>query len=272
MLRPPYNKYNRLFVYNLDLSEIPSIDDPDLIAVWVEEKTVFLFFHKDKKDLIRDLCRSTNSFIIYQADLAYNEWEAGIPITTFTVQGVTVSPVWESGPADIRIDPSVIFGSGFHPTTKLCMKSLIKLMRDTGTKPEKVLDLGTGTGLLAIVAAFCGAKNVIAMDNNTFACELAEANVQRNVFQNNVDVQCVDLMKNCPDTSKDIVMANLYKGLLLNLFDQDAFWQARYYILSGFTPEMEPDLLAAIPAKEFTFLERNSEEIWRSWVLERKSG
>ncbi|MDA8163707.1 MAG: 50S ribosomal protein L11 methyltransferase [Desulfobacteraceae bacterium] len=268
MLKPPYTQYDRLFVYNLSLSELPPLTDPDLIGAWVEDGEAVLFFHKAKKGLVEELCRRTGGSLIYEADLDYRDWEAGHAISAFTVAGFTVAPAWEEGPADIRLDPSVVFGSGFHPTTRLCLEALLGLLAAPPFPIRTMLDLGSGTGLLAIAAARRGVEAVTAIDHNTLACELAAANAARNGVAGRVRVRRLDLRQECPDTRVDLVVANLYRTLLEGLFQNPEFWHARRHIISGFVPAMEADLLAALPARGLKFLARGRKELWCLWEIE----
>lgn len=274
MLCPPYNRYNRLHVYYLDRCDLPAIHDPDLIGIWIEEETAILFFHKAKETFIAQLCRSTGAAIVYQAELGYADWEAGVEITSFTTKSLCVRPVWEpaldigAGMNEIILDPSVIFGSGFHATTRLCLETLELVLLESGMTINSVLDLGTGTGLLAIAAAKLGVKRVVALDNNPLAIEVARNNVTLNGCENVVDVQPCDLMGPLPDMAFDLVITNLYKGLLIRLFTDSGFWHDGLYLVSGFTPGMEPDLLAALPADRIKMLHRGNSGQWRLWLLQ----
>lgn len=267
MLHPPYTRYEHLFVYHLDLPTVPQINDPDLIGAWLEDESAVLFFHKEKDALVRELCKAKGCSIIYQADLSYEDWEAGQKISTFTAGELTISPVWENSPADIKLDPSVIFGSGFHPSTRLCLDTVLKYTATPEISIDSVLDLGCGTGLLAIAAAKQGAGHIIAYDHNPLACEVARQNVVRNDVQNQVSVQQADLRTTSINTKVDLVIANLYRELLKNLLETPSFWQASFYILAGFIPGMEEDLLGALPQKKIRFLERQRREKWCLWVL-----
>ncbi len=80
-----------------------------------------------------------------------------------------------------------------------------------------------------------------------------------------------DLRGALPDTNVDLVVANLYKGLLLGFFENPDFWNARYYIISGFIPSMEEELLAALPMHHLKLLERRKSETWRLWLLANSS-
>jgi len=268
MLKPPYTKYDRLYVYHLDRgAKLPTISDPDLIGTWLEDDSPILFFHKPKDELVADLCSQHGCTVSYQADLDYTDWEAGHLIEPFTVGGISVSPLWCGKDSDIRLDPSVIFGSGFHPSTRLCLETMIKYCRTPELEMDSMLDLGTGTGLLAIAAARLGLGHVTAVDNNPLACEVASRNINLNCVNNVVGVTTTDLRKKLPDTHVDLVVANLYHKLLADLFENPSFWQAKLYIVSGFVSSMEAELLAALPARKVRMLERCSSDRWCLWVL-----
>ncbi|MBU4262840.1 MAG: 50S ribosomal protein L11 methyltransferase [Proteobacteria bacterium] len=268
MLRPPYQSYDRLYVYHLDKAEISTIDDPDLIGIWIEDETAVLFFHRAKDSLVAELCSRHECKVVYQADLDYCDWEAGQFISSFTVGGITVSPVWEKGPADIRLDPSVIFGSGFHPTTRACLETVITYLQSPEAAIKTMLDLGTGTGLLSIAAARFGAEKITAVDNNPLACEVARANCRLNGVDDRIEVTERDLRKDKPQTNGyNLVVANLYRGLLEQLIQTPSFWEGDIYILSGFIQSMEADLLAELPARQIRFLDRKQNDRWCIWVL-----
>lgn len=268
MLKPPYTQYSRIYTYHLENCTISSITDPDLIGMWEEDGKTIVVFHQPKDRLIKDLCRKHGCRLFYQADLDYDDWEMGRMILPFTVGPLTIAPIWDHGEADIRIDPSVIFGSGFHPSTRLCLESLAALR---GELPEKfsALDLGCGTGLLSIAAARLGAGLVTAVDHNSLACAVARQNAAHNRVEEIVRVEQVDLKTVLPAAGVDLIMANLHHELLAMLFRRQDFWQANLYILSGFMPGTEADLLASLPASPPQFLNRGRLEKWCVWVLTR---
>lgn len=277
MLKPPHQRYDHLWVYNFNTTDIGPIDDPDHIGTWIEDDTAILFFHHDKKELIESIRREKKAEIIYQADLDYRDWEAGLDVTSFTVGPLRVCPVWEKREIpgqqeliDILLDPSVIFGSGFHPSTLLCLRSLVKLYREMNVQLDSVIDFGTGTGILAISSALLGAKKTIGYDYNPLACSVAKKNIGLNNCQKMVSIEQIDLLKRLPSMQSDLVICNLYKGLLLHLFNNPEFWNASYYLVSGFIPGMEEDLLSALPMDDLKLVERCSEGPWRLWLLEHK--
>ncbi len=274
MLKQPYTRYDQLYVYNFDRIDLGIIDDPDLIGTWIEDDTAILFFHKEKKELVEAICRRSGAEIIYDANLDYQDWEAGLDITTFSVPPLVVAPLWEVDQLNdneeeitIQLDPSVIFGSGFHPTTRLCLQTISDMLCSNPRQINTMVDFGTGTGLLSLGAAKLGVDTIRSYDNNPFACSVAEKNVGLNNCDTQVTIMEADLRGVLPDTSVDLVVANLYKGLLLSFFENPDFWNARYYIISGFIPSMEEELLAALPMDKLKLLERRKSDTWRLWVL-----
>lgn len=266
MLRPPHTHYFRIYSYHLDGTGFSPVDDPDLIGIWEEDGKTILLFHSNRDELVAGLCREHACHLFYQADLDYNDWEMGREIAPFTVGPLSVAPVWDERPATIKLDPSVVFGNGFHPSTRLCLETLVD--NRAGLAPGfTALDLGCGTGLLAIGAAKLGAKSVTAVDHNPLACAVSKQNTVYNDAARIVRVKQLDLRQELPATDVDILMANLHYELLARLFQEPAFWQARLYILSGFMPGAEETLLASLPPSPPPFLKRCTKDKWCLWML-----
>jgi len=271
MLRPPHNRYERIFVYHLDHPGLPLIDDPELIGSWREGETTVIFFHRAKDELVDGICKRNGCSVVYAADMDYRDWENGSEISPFSVGPLRIAPAWDGAEADIVLDPSVIFGNGFHPTTRLCLESLVELSEERRVF-ESALDLGCGTGILAITAARLGIKNILAVDENNLAVQVARANINRNRVEKEVQVVQQDLGKDCPPTrSVDLVMANLFHDLLAGLFGNPGFWQARDYIISGFFAAREEELAALLPEAGITMRDRTVREKWGRWVLTQQS-
>jgi ribosomal protein L11 methyltransferase len=148
---------------------------------------------------------------------------------TFSVgQTLLVRPIWESGqpcPVDkkvILINPGMAFGTGLHPTTRLCLVRLEKYIQPG----MSVLDLGTGSAILAIAAAKLGAASVLAMDIDPVATEEAKENVMANIVATSVEVRKGTLntrtCRNLRD-SFDLVVANITAKVIAGLAEHFAF-------------------------------------------------
>jgi len=98
-----------------------------------------------------------------------------------------IHPGWiqpgENESHPVRIDPSLAFGTGLHPTTQLCLKAMDGLM-----PAESFLDVGTGSGILALAAARCGVSRVVALDNDPEACRVARENLDKNGMRGKVQI------------------------------------------------------------------------------------
>jgi len=140
-------------------------------------------------------------------------------LTAIEVGRVIVAPPWDlpviaagtvAPPIVIEIEPSMGFGTGHHQSTRLCLRALQAIDLNGRT----VLDLGTGSGVLAIAAARLGAHTATAIDDDPDAVEAAEQNVRRNDVWAIVGVARSDLTAPARPLSAEIVLANLTGTLL----------------------------------------------------------
>ncbi|MBS1771600.1 MAG: 50S ribosomal protein L11 methyltransferase [Bacteroidetes bacterium] len=110
---------------------------------------------------------------------------------------------------EIVITPKMSFGTGHHATTRLMMQ----LMRDLDLKDKTVLDFGTGTGVLAIMAEKLGAKNIVAIDNDEWSVENSIENAQRNNCHH-ISIH-LGSIENAEVKQFDIILANINRHILL---------------------------------------------------------
>ena len=125
----------------------------------------------------------------------------------YACEHLVIKPTWEpftpkDGDRIIEIDPGMAFGSGTHETTGMC----ISLLEENIRGGESVIDVGTGSGILAIAAALFGAGRVLAVDIDPDAVRVASENVSHNHVEHIVTVQERDLLKNAADTCSVCVM------------------------------------------------------------------
>ncbi len=133
---------------------------------------------------------------------------------------IVVKPTWEQyvpqvDEVVIEIDPGRVFGVGSHPSTRLILEKLEELAGQGLLDSASVLDVGTGSGILAICAAKLGAKNVIAVDNDPDAVEIARANASLNHVHDRIYVSTTPVWN--VEGPFDIVLANIDRDTLLVL-------------------------------------------------------
>ena len=132
---------------------------------------------------------------------------------------LVIKPTWEgySAASDekiIEMDPGMAFGTGHHASTRLCVQFIDQLLQGQ-CPPRTILDVGTGTGILAMAAVLLGASSALAIDNDPEAVQVAAENIQRNNLANTIEVSGSDL-KDVMGRF-DLVIANIIHDTLLLL-------------------------------------------------------
>ena len=130
----------------------------------------------------------------------------------------------------IRLDPGVVFGNCLHPTTRDCLKAL--LLAGKHRRFERVVDFGTGTGILALASAFLGAGSVLAVDLNPLCVKTAKANVARNELGGVIQV-VEGPVQEFVDEPADLVAANIHHAVIKELLEKRKFGEGERLILSG---------------------------------------
>jgi ribosomal protein L11 methyltransferase len=169
------------------------------------------------------------------------EWKKGF--TEFPlVNDIWVVPTWRPVPPEakkaIRIDPGMAFGTGTHETTRLASDALSVLF-SSKMKPKSVIDVGTGTGILAILASHLGALSVVGTEIDELARQVAVENVESNQVTN---VEIVSYQIEDESKRFDLVMANIIDGVLIELQDslKACLNDRGHLILTGILEEREP--------------------------------
>ena len=183
-------------------------------------------------------------------------------------QRIVIRPPWQEYKPEpdeivVVLDPGMAFGTGLHPTTRMCLQAL-----EEHLKPgARVLDLGTGSGILAIAAAKLGASSVLALDNDPVAVRTAQANVKSNEVQSIVNVEFGSLNK---ATGKfDLVLVNILARVIIELVNQglvDRIEPSGLMILAGFIEEQEAEVAAALREHGVAIVERRQEKDWVALV------
>lgn len=181
---------------------------------------------------------------------------------------VVVVPAWKRyrprpGQVALRLDPGMAFGTGIHPTTQLCLRTLERLLQPGA----RVLDLGTGSGILAIAAAKLGCGPILAVDRDPIAIDAARANIRRNRLGARIVVREGTLGPGMGPY--DLILANLLAPVLRELAGMlaQALAPGGVLIASGVLSEQAGEITAALEAAGLRFVEQVGEGDWIALVL-----
>ncbi|CAM4310232.1 50S ribosomal protein L11 methyltransferase [Paenibacillus alkaliterrae] len=198
---------------------------------------------------------------------------------------LTIKPTWEKYEAApneriIELDPGMAFGTGTHPTTALCLQTLESVIRGG----EEVIDVGTGSGILAIGACRLGAKSVLALDLDPIAVSSATENVKLNELSGEVEVRLSDLLGVLKEDTTgeidkalavtlpvDLVVANILAEIIL-LFVGDVYAALKpngIYIASGVYKNKETDVEEGLVRSGFEIVEKRRDEEWIAFVARK---
>src|ERR1700730_2835509 len=162
------------------------------------------------------------------------------------------------GNRKLVIPAGAAFGTGTHATTAMSLRLLERVSRKL--KPGwSMVDLGTGSGILALAAKLLGAKRAIGLDIDPIAISTAKENGRRNKVAN-VDFRLGDARRWKPSRKIDIITANLFSELLIEILPKSK--RARCLILSGILREQERDLVRALKRNKINVLEVRRRGKW----------
>jgi ribosomal protein L11 methyltransferase len=209
---------------------------------------------------------------IEQSEIPEEDWNLTWKRQTVPVDigdHITILPPWEQrkvGRKNILINPAMAFGTGHHGTTRSCIVLMEKYKEHV--QQDSFLDMGTGTGILALVARLLGFRRVVGIDTDPLAIEAAIENRRLNGLN---DVTIRECSIESLDSSYDFIAANLISGVLVSLAAQIAGHLKRdgIAILSGILKGQEREVMAAMSAANLKFVEKHHDEKWISLVFMR---
>ena len=249
---------------------IAALLDFSVAAVDEDARRVYFHTDRDRDAALAALLSQFPDLTFTAVDVADEDWAARSQASLRAIQvcGIIVAPPWDLPPEggshiSIIIQPSMGFGTGHHATTRLCLAALQELdLRGT-----RVIDVGTGSGVLAIAASRLGAADVTAIDDDPDAMQAAAENVQLNAGVS-VRLQTADLRAADPG-GFDVVIANLTGGLLVQAAARltELCASPGHLVLSGFMASEESDVLAAYSSLRVRA--RTQEDEWLCVTLGR---
>jgi ribosomal protein L11 methyltransferase len=262
---PPPEK---LYVYEIEgrVNPPPELTAQDFMGCWREGSCSYLFFSAPREQEVKSWLAAEpgRGRFLSVTDLNYADWEAGQALKPTRVAGFYLCPVWEEpapepGDVTLRLEPGLAFGSGYHPTTRLCLELLRQVFQ--ANTPARVLDLGTGTGVLALAALALGATQVVALEYNDLAVHTAARNVRHNHKEKDIFLIHGDA-RHFAHIPADLVLANIHLDLLLDLLDLANFFNKKWYIFSGILGTQAERFLAALDASPLDTLTVLDDNLW----------
>lgn len=186
-----------------------------------------------------------------------------------------IGPPWAppptaSGRKVITIEPGMAFGTGTHPTTRCCLEFLEEVTTSLRRKKVAALDIGTGSGILAIALAKLGVREVWALDNDPVALKAARINVRRNRVAGAVRLCSVSLDR--VERSFTIVVANLTAETIIDLRGalKKKVSPRGYLILSGILDSKAREVLRRLDPAPFGLVGRRTQKEWTTLLLRKK--
>lgn len=203
--------------------------------------------------------------LVHEADWA-NAWKTHFPVLRVG-QRIVIRPTWRRhrrlpGDVVLALDPGMAFGTGLHPTTRLCLASLESLADRGALEGARVADIGSGSGILSIAAGLLGAASVLAVDVDPIAVEASAANARRNRLG-----RVIRSREGSAPTGEgpfDLVLANLIASLLVALADGLVadLRPGGTLLASGIFANREAEVVAAFEARGLEIARRWAEGDW----------
>lgn len=264
----------RLYVYECRGPRFPQ-SEPDcegLLGIWPESQFHYFFYDREVSPAVGRWLAMQNGWTLentYQLD--YSQWQQVTAcdhrVGPFVISSVGQSAATGEKPQEIRIkmNPGVVFGSGLHPSTTGCLLAIADLIPRFSIK--SVVDLGTGTGILALACARLGVPKAWALDCNALAAKIAQQNVRTNGLEHRVRVIAAQELTVLRQHS-DLLLMNLEWPCLQRVLRGPDWLAYRWVVLSGFL-ESQWDQLSALMPASFVVLARQVLDDWLTVVISR---
>ena len=261
---PGHCPYKELYIYYLKgrITADGDLGGAGYIGNWEEDEDSFLFYHQPSDGAVQSLIANQPHLILVDKfRMGYEEWQGG-ELAPMHIGGLCIVPPWHAAAKtldskSLLLDPGVVFGTGTHPTTRDCLAAM-QMAFDSGPVAH-VLDLGTGTGLLALASVRLGARHCLAVDLNRLAVETALRNVQLNQMDERVLVLQGNA-KNFMDLPCDLMISNIHYDVMRHLIAAPGFRTRKQFILSGLLRSQAVDIERQ--------LHRGSGQILKKWSQE----
>ncbi|WP_293966637.1 50S ribosomal protein L11 methyltransferase [uncultured Eubacterium sp.] len=183
-----------------------------------------------------------------------------------------IRPVWiddydADGRAVLDIEPGLAFGSGSHPTTRLCLETLERYVKNG----DEVLDIGCGSGILSIATLLLGAKHALGVDIDSLAVKTAKENAKQNGFAKDRFTAVQGNLSDKVSGKFDIVVANIVADIIMEFNTEVGKFlkDDGVYITGGIIENREDEVLYSFNQNGFEVIERHENNGWLVFVLKK---
>ena len=263
--------------------------DEKLLENDTEETKIMAYFSEEETNLpekiavIREKIRNLTEFglsigsgTVELSNVNQEDWESAWkqyfkPV--HVTDRIVVKPEWEEyspqeGEIVIEIDPGMAFGTGTHETTSMCINQIEKNLK----AGDRVIDIGSGSGILSMAAVLLGAEKATGVDLDPVAVRVALENVELNNLQDKIDI----LHGNLTDVIRekaDIVVANIMADIILILLEdvREFIKDDGLFISSGIIQEKRAAVEARLLEKNFSIVEVETKGEWCAITAQKKS-
>jgi ribosomal protein L11 methyltransferase len=211
--------------------------------------------------------------VVHEEDWA-DAWKENFPIQRIG-EHIVIQPSWRSydprpGDVVLRMDPGMAFGTGLHPTTRLCLRGIEAWSAQGFVDGARVLDVGTGSGILAVAAAALGASSVLAVDTDPLAVETCARNATINGRADVIETGTGSLPLR-ETVQFDLALANLIASVLIELAEPLAavVRPGGRLLASGIFHDREREVSAALGEAGLRVVGRTVETDWVALELVR---
>lgn len=260
----------------MELKDIPHITEGAIVSAYYPDDStnidVILSQLRTKVNALVDFGLDIGEASITTVEVQDDNWATAwkkyyhpVRITRY----LTVKPSWSDYQASfsdekvISLDPGMAFGTGTHPTTRLCLQALEMTMRGG----ETLYDVGTGSGVLSIAAKHLGASDVEAFDVDDIAVAATQENFDLNPIAKDIKVSANDLLKGI-NRPVDTIVANILSDILVPLIPQakQLLNSNGYFILSGIIDDKLELVIDTLIANDFKIEEVLHYGEWRGVI------
>jgi len=276
----------RLFVYECHGPRSPRSEPADegFLGIWPESPFYYLFFDRQALRAVNLWLEREEGWTLRDSyEIDYDQWQqiasedhragpfvirTGTNAAGYQAKFTTDSPPHpplqpsrneKDGGIPIRLNPGLVFGSGLHPTTRGCLIAIGRIFECL--PPGSVVDLGTGTGILAVACGLLGASRVRALDCIPLAVRVARENVRANGLENVVDLLVAQELRVFKEPS-DLLLMNIEWPFLQQALRAGDWIEYRCVVLSGFLESQWNQLKALLPSESHILFR----EVIDEWV------